>query len=221
MSSKTYRNPTIPHPTEKTSIGLRDFAYNSDIQKSYPLPLTSNADHTIENLRYRHAVLCELDQYDDMQKVTKAYHKCHHPDYFGWVICPDHPEAQAYARPNSCSEVLICKECARKHHAREAARWSNVIKKHAVNLRPYHKPYHVTLTTPYQLGSGNDADCVRQIMCDTTLIFRRYFKSLARVARWHYARLEYKKTGQWIEQSRYQHHSACQLRHKYYQIPSV
>lgn len=207
MTQQSLTRPMIPY-TDKLGKGSNPtFKYNSTIQFLYPLAKNPNQWHTTEKLQHRHTVLTELNKYDDLWDVAENYHKCHHPDHFGFFACEEHPEAQAHGRPHSCGETTICEECAHKHHVFEAGRWSRVMREHLTNFKTYHKPYHITLTTGYQLGTGVDKEHVSNIMRHVTRSFRRYFTALAKVSRWHYARLEFKKTKRWTRCIRARHNA--------------
>lgn len=197
MTLQPNSTPTIPYTNKTANSSDSPFKYNRTIQTLYPLAKKANQWHTTENLQHRHTVLTELDKHDDLSDVATNYAKCHHPDHFGFFACEDHLDAQAHGRPHSCGETTICEECAKKHHVFEAGRWSHVMREHATQFKTYHKPYHITLTTSYQLGTDVDSEHVADIMKDVTKTFTRYFTALGKVARWHYARKEFKKTKRW------------------------
>jgi len=184
---------SIIQDTEQNTKGFTfTFSTDATIQRLYPLPLKATGYHTLDDLRRRHMILTELHKHDDLHGVAENFCQCHHPDNFRILACGEHPEAQAINRPHSCGETTICESCAGKHHRFEAARWTHAITQHMLTTPTYYKPHHITFTTSYQLGTGDDSQQVAIMMTNVTLSIRQYFKALAKVARWEQSKRDYR-----------------------------
>jgi len=192
MTHTALTTPIIQDTKQKPQGFEFSFSYDAKIQHLYPLPDDATGYHTRDDLKRRHMILTELHAHDDLRGVAENYCQCHHPDHFRILACPEHPDAQAHPRPHSCGETIICDECAKKHHRFEAGRWTHAITRHMLNTPTYYKPHHITFTTSYKLGTGDDSHQVGLMMTSVTRAIRRYFTSLAKVARWEKSKRDYR-----------------------------